>query len=225
MRRVSILLDPDLQIEPTVSRRWRLAATGLGLILALTLSLFTVRPIAATSQVMKAQSAEKNAVVGAQSKADATSERFEFAGRVLDPDGKPVAGAKLHLAYFRYQGKGARFSTRCPRSNAQGRFHFYATKQDFSDTDTNEPWTTAIVVATLEGFGLGWADAAESGEKTIDRLNLTLRLVRDDPPISGRIVDLQGHPVAGVAIEPGEILEPEARALSSWINASRRQQG
>jgi beta-lactamase regulating signal transducer with metallopeptidase domain len=223
VRRVSVLLDPDLNIELTASRCWRLAATCLGFILALALSLFTVRPIAATAQVMKAQSTEKSALVAARSKADGAPQRFEYAGRVLDPDGKPVAGAKLHLAYFRYQGKGV--PPVRAQSVAQGRFHFSATKQDFSDTDADNPWTTAIVVATLEGFGLGWADAAESGEKPIDRLNLTLRLARDDLPISGRIVDLQGHPVAGVAIEPGEILEPEAADLSSWINASRGSKG
>ena len=85
-----MLLDPDLHIEPTAPRCWRLAATCLGLILALALSLFTVRPIAATAQVMKAQSTEKNAMVGAQSKAAGTSDRFEYAGSVLDPDGNNV---------------------------------------------------------------------------------------------------------------------------------------
>jgi beta-lactamase regulating signal transducer with metallopeptidase domain len=224
-RRVSVLLDPDIHIEPTLSRRWRLAATFLGLIGALALSLFTVRPIAATAQVMKAQSMEKNASNAAQSKGNEMSERFEYAGHVLDPDGTPVAGVKLHLAYFGYQGK-------CPppvraTSDREGRFHFEVTKQDFSDTDIDNPWTTAIVVASKEELGLGWAYAAEwadpneSEKKTIDRLNLTLRLVRDDLPISGRIVDLQGHPVAGVSIDPNEILEPEGGDLSTWIADSR----
>jgi beta-lactamase regulating signal transducer with metallopeptidase domain/protocatechuate 3,4-dioxygenase beta subunit len=229
-RRVSVLLDPDIHIEPTLSRRWRLGATCLGLIGALALSLFSVRPIAATAQVMKAQSIEKNAPSAAQSKGNEMSERFEYAGRVLDPDGKPVVGAMLHLTYFGYRGK-------CPppvraTSDPEGRFHFEVTEQDFSDADYDKPWTTAIVVASQkEELGLGWADAGEradvnaSDEKKIDRLNLTLRLVPDDRPISGRIVDLQGHPVAGVSIEPNEILEPEGGDLSTWIADSRSGQG
>ena len=34
-----------------------------------------------------------------------TGDRFEYAGRVVDPEGNPVAGAKLHLAYFGYNGQ------------------------------------------------------------------------------------------------------------------------
>jgi beta-lactamase regulating signal transducer with metallopeptidase domain/protocatechuate 3,4-dioxygenase beta subunit len=222
-RRVSVLLDPDIHIELRISHGWRLAATCVGLILALGLSLFTVQPTAVTAQVMKAQSSEKNAPGAKRSEAEETGVRFEYAGRVVDPDGKPTAGAKLHLAYFRYQGKGA--PPVRATSDAQGRFHFEVTKQDFSDTDIDDPWTTAVVVASLEGFGLGWADAGESEEKPIDRGNLTLRLVRDDLPVSGRIVNLQGQPVAGVLIQLNEIMEPEQGDLSSWISAVKGSKG
>ena len=34
-------------------------------------------------------------------------------------------------------------------------------------------------------------------------------------------MDLQGKPIAGVTIEPGEIFEPEGQDLNSWITASR----
>ena len=222
-RRVSVLLDPDIHIEPTLSRRWRLTATCLGLIVALALSLFTVRPIAATTQIMKAQPMEKNTPVGARSKGDEMSERFEYAGRVLDPDGKPVAGAKLHLACFEYQRKGP--PPVRATSDDQGRFHFVVTKQDFPDTDDDEPWKGASVIASVEGFGLAWASPSGSEDKPVDPLKLTLRLVRDDLPISGRIVDLQGHPVPGVSIESNQILESEGGDLSTWIADSRTCKG
>ena len=52
---------------------------------------------------------------------DAT-ERLEFAGRVLDPDGKLLAGAKLHMVHLRAAAKTppvVRVMT-----DSQGRFHF-----------------------------------------------------------------------------------------------------
>ena len=56
------------------------------------------------------------------------------------------------------------------------------------------PW----LVATAPGFGPGWVrgafKAAASGE-------LTVRLVEDGPPIEGRIVDLEGRPVAGAQVK------------------------
>ena len=52
------------------------------------------------------------------------------------------------------------------------------------------------------------------------RADLTIRLARGDAPISGRIVDLEGRPVAGATIRPEEILEPERDDLSAWIGAA-----
>ena len=81
------------------------------------------------------------------------------------------------------------------------------------------------------GFGLGWADAGEwadvhaSEPKKIDPRNLTVRLTGDQAPISGRIVDLEGRPLAGVIIRPGEILEPKERDLSAFIAASTNGKG
>jgi beta-lactamase regulating signal transducer with metallopeptidase domain len=222
-RRVTLLLDPNLRVAQSISRRWRATAIGLGLLLALALSLFTVRPVPASAQVMKAGAASTKPTVRAESKSDKTAQVLEYAGRVLGPDGQPVAGAGLHLAYFRYLGK-VRPPTRAT-SDADGRFRFTMTKQDFTNTDSDSPWTTATVVATRDGFGLGWADAAVDDKKSIDPLKLTIRLASDDQPIVGRIVDLQGKPVADVSIQLGEIRESEQGDLSSWIDAATRSKG
>ena len=130
----------------------------------------------------------------AETPAKKEGEMFRYAGLVLDPDGKPVAGAKLHLAYWRDQGP-ARTEVR-GTTDAQGRFGFTVTKRDFPDTDEEQPWTWAQVVATAEGFGLGWASAFDKNGKTLDPPGLTIRLAKDDVPIEGRIVDLEGRAVA-----------------------------
>ena len=168
----------------------------------------------------------RNQAADASHRATPTGDRFEFAGRVLDPDDKPIAGAKLHLAYFGYNGQvpPAIRAT----SDSTGHFRIDVRKEDFVDTNYETPWITVQVVATAEGFGLGWAEASEwadvhaSVAKKVDPQNLTVRLARDDPPISGRVVDLEGRPVAGATIRPAEILEPPSPDLSAWIAASTK---
>ena len=154
-RRVRVLLDPEFRVEPAVSRRWRLATVSLGLVGALALSFLTVRPIAATAQVMKAPTNQNSVPSPASRKNEATPHQFEYAGHVIDSNGKPVPGAKLHLAYFRMRGENP--PPVLATSDAQGRFRFNATKSDFLDTDYENPWTTAILVARSDEprYGLG----------------------------------------------------------------------
>jgi hypothetical protein len=50
--------------------------------------------------------------------------------------------------------------------------------------------------------------------------NLTLRLVKDDVVIRGRILDLQGRPVAGAKVRIGDTLYvPKKGDLTAWIAA------
>ncbi len=216
-RRVRLLLEPDYRIEQSTSRRWKLATACTGLATALLLSLITLRP-PAIAQEMKATPGPKTTAGSPSPKAAVAADRFEYAGRVLDPAGKPVADAKLHLAYFGYNGQ-APPAIRAT-SDARGLFRIEVSKADFVDTTYEAPWTTAQVVATVAGFGLGWADASKDEHSNTDPRNLTIRLARDDAPITGRLVDLEGRPVAGATIRPLEIREPEKGDLAPWIAAS-----
>ncbi len=153
------------------------------------------------------------------SKFATTGDRIEFAGRVVDPEGNPVAGAKLHLAHFGYNGQ-APPAIRAT-SDRDGRFSINVTKRDFADSTYETPWTTAQVVATAAGFGLGWADTFKHEDANIYPHNLTVRLARGGVPISGRLVDLEGRPVVGATIGHEEILEPVSTDLSAWMAASK----
>jgi beta-lactamase regulating signal transducer with metallopeptidase domain len=221
-RRVRLLLEPNYRIERTTSRRWKLATASMGLVAALPLSMITFRP-SVTAQEMKATQGLKTSAGTAPPTAAIAADRFEYAGRVLDPDGKPVADAKLHLAYFGYNGQGTpaiRATT-----DAKGQFRIVVSQGDFVDTTYDAPWTTAQVVASSAGFGLGWADAAKEEDAKCDPRNLTIRLAHEDGPISGRLVDLEGRPVAGATVRHQEILEPEQGDLSAWITASTASTG
>jgi beta-lactamase regulating signal transducer with metallopeptidase domain len=217
--RVRRLLDADYRVEQTTATHWKLAATGLGLVCAFLLSMVTLRPPVASAQDMKAGPAASRSGGTASTGAEESGDRLEFGGRVVDPDGKPFAGARLHLAYY---GRGPEGGVRVrTTSDSAGRFRFAVAKADLDPQ--NEPSKFAQVVASADGFGPGWENTftlADNGPKP-DSRNLTVRLVRDDVPISGRLVDLEGRPLPGVTIQPVRILAAKDGDLTPWIKASK----
>jgi hypothetical protein len=52
---------------------------------------------------------------------------------------------------------------------------------------------------------------------------LTVRLAKDDVPITGRIRDLEGRPVRGAVIRPIALITTPAEDLSPWLRAIRDQ--
>jgi RNA polymerase sigma factor (sigma-70 family) len=130
-------------------------------------------------------------------------ESVAVSGRVVDPDGKPFAGARLYLNYFAARGKDrpARAT-----SGADGAFSFTFKRSALDESSPNASWYQVIAVA--EGHGPDWAYAT----KPVASPNLVLRLVKD-LPIQGRILDLNGRPVQGATLRVEHIdayADPEA---------------
>jgi RNA polymerase sigma factor (sigma-70 family) len=142
-----------------------------------------------------------------------------FHGHVVDPDGRPVAGAKLYLDYFRWSERDAAPPLRAT-SDADGRFRFAIAKSYF-ELPHLERWRTARVVALVEGYGPGGSDSDETDAGR----ELTVRLARDDMPIAGRLVDLEGRPVAGATIRVERISGPTSGDLTPWIKAANAREG
>jgi RNA polymerase sigma factor (sigma-70 family) len=139
----------------------------------------------------------------------------EFRGQVLDPDGKPFAGAKLHLFYST--------SKKLPipagvTSDAEGRFHFRIAKTDFDRLNKPPWWENGFVVATAKGYGLGMSEKMLAGKSGPNNA-LTLRLAKDDAPLTGRILDLQGKPVAGVTVRVQGLHAPFKGDLAAFVSA------
>src|SRR5262249_13413160 len=135
----------------------------------------------------------------------------EVRGRVLDPDGQPVPGARLVFVYSPVEkGPEKVWATSSP----DGRFRFTVGKS-FQDPLLENPWDHTFVVAVAEGYGFAWARVRPDR-----RGGLTLRLVRDDLPIQGRVLDLEGQPVAGatVRLEP-DLFVPTRGDLADWLKA------
>jgi RNA polymerase sigma factor (sigma-70 family) len=158
-----------------------------------------------------------------QSLADAP---ITIEGKVVDPDGKPVAGAAVALL---------RKLPPPPRGQDVPFLHLPEDLlgQTTTDQDGRYSWTLSqadlkkmrettelTVLAGAKNFGLGWQSAAvkPNQDPVVVRLS-------PEQPVRGRLVDLQGQPTAGVKVhvlsvdkdgaERLELSEP-ASGLPGW---------
>ncbi len=122
---------------------------------------------------------------------------FPVRGRVLDPDGQPVAGAEIFVRPFARSvedpaGPGRKGQRgRVAASGADGRFRFDLDKASSDWLDSGDPaWHHGADRGRGAGTGPAWVEAGSllKGDEA------TLRLVPDDVPIRGRVVDSQGRP-------------------------------
>jgi RNA polymerase sigma factor (sigma-70 family) len=155
---------------------------------------------------------------------------FPVRGRVLDPDGRPMTHAEIYVRHNSFDVMTAATGNSIPESrsdrvatsDADGRFHFDLDKSasDFPYRDF-PVWHGAQIAAAAPGYGPAWVAAGsllKGGEAT-------LRLVRDDAPIRGRVVDLQGRPVAGAAVYAREILELGERGKDASLASGQVDYG
>jgi hypothetical protein len=73
---------------------------------------------------------------------------------------------------------------------ADGNFGFQISASEYAALGGDNPWSIFQVVAAAKGFGPDWAKVEPHAKDA-----LTLRLVKDDVPITGCVLDLQGRPV------------------------------
>ena len=138
---------------------------------------------------------------------------WTYSGRVVDPDGRPFAGARLGLT----TGTDPAKPIAGPRaiSGADGRFRF---------TLDQKGWGVAsgvvnllFVTAQADGFGVG---LSEGDEADADR-DLIVRLRRDDVPIAWRVLDLEGRPVAGAKVRVLDLWSGDSADLGPWIESAK----
>ncbi len=159
--------------------------------------------------------------------------KVELTGRVVGPDGKPAAGARV--AVFTPEkssfGDGKPLAT----TAADGIFKFSVPRSELA-LHLGEQNTGAQVVATADGYGLAWRSVAaflpkEEQSGTQRFLNLfrggnepILRLVADDAPLSGQIKTQDGKPVGGVRIAVQWLGGNDKEDLGPWLAAVARNE-
>jgi len=150
--------------------------------------------------------------------ADEKGDTVEVRGRVVDPNGNPFAGAKVFFARFILWGRDV---SPPPHSisDADGRFRLRISKTIEGD-HLKAHWMRGAVVAVGKGFAPGWV-----GGDDVERLtNTTIRLAKE-VPIEGRVIDLQGKPIAGVNVQLRNVAFRETRdGLKDFVEALRSQQ-
>ena len=144
---------------------------------------------------------------------------IEVRGRVVDPDGQPVAGATVRTAYLDREIKPA------PEVDQRaGRAVCHAGAAVAAQLRAAAPRCHVSLGRRLgtrlrAGLGLGRrAKPAHSGE-------VAIRLVADGPPIEGRIVDLEGRPIAGVAVRVERVWFDQRRQTVGLAGSGRWMAG
>jgi RNA polymerase sigma factor (sigma-70 family) len=145
---------------------------------------------------------------------DKPAETVEAKGRVVAPDGRPVAGAVVTAVYFRENAPSRPRAT----SGPDGRFTIRLPRQA-GDASDGYPARFPWLVASALGYGVGWAERALRPDGPAER---ELRLVEEGPPIEGRVVDLEGRSVAGARVQADAIWFDEKGDLAGWIARARR---
>lgn len=166
----------------------------------------------------RANKTEAADAVLAAAKSDRPRTTVEAAGRVLDPDGKPVTGAKVFFVRYTVRNRnrpapveeGGR-----ALSGSDGRFRFDIDLSGEAGEDMKKGWTSGQIVAVREGFGPAVVDFRQADELG----SLTLKLARDDVPIKGRVLDLEGKPVAGVTVRVTQFVLMKKDVLPVWLKA------
>jgi len=184
-------------------------------------------------QVAEKPAIKRNAGQPIASRDAVKGETLTVVGRVLDPQGKPVAGANITLWWhLGYEGYYRMWHPRTikplqPRfgavTDAAGHFRFTFSPSEIDDGPMNMwegRWKSAQVVAAAKGYGPGWVLAED-----IRKGELTIRLAEDNVPIKRRIVDLQGRPVAGcrvriVHLDRGDDFIKDFLWQTSWTGLS-----
>jgi RNA polymerase sigma factor (sigma-70 family) len=136
-----------------------------------------------------------------------------YAGRVLGPKGEPVAGAKVYYNFIAHEKVPTPVRA---TTDAEGRFSFTLGNKDVplsADYGRDGPFHIGQVVAKAEGFTYAWEFSPKQPG------DLTLELAKDDTPIEGRILDLQGKPFAGLRVSVVSVAAPPKGDLSAFVKA------
>jgi len=179
--------------------------TGLGVL---------ARPAPVDKEAPPAQATGPKAVVAPQPAKEQTEGTAEYRGRVLGPDDRPVAGAKLHMTLAWVYRHPSSPSPAYATTGPDGRFAFTVPKARFGNQAT-------VVAATAANHGAGWVEVPAEGKRDA----LTIRLVKDDVPITGQIVDLEGKPVSGATVTVLRINAAPKEDLGPWLDAVKARKG
>lgn len=141
-----------------------------------------------------------------------TSQNPTYSGRVFGPNGKPLKQVSVRL--LPPQGFAGANQTKRATSDDDGRFRFSISKSELDSLVGPRRSESPRIVADAPGFGPDWKNVSPKGQT-----QLTFRLGKDDKPIRGRIVTLEGKPVAAATIRVKAVHCGPATSLSKFLES------
>src|SRR5262245_1018906 len=138
--------------------------------------------------------------------------KVEASGSVVDPDGKPVAGAKVIYQQdpLREDAQALYPEPSTGVSGKDGSFKFEALMYD-KGPDGHEPMGGLTAIApgfAPAGTGVGLPESLKGR---------TLRFARDDIPLENRFVDLEGKPIAGITARAVYVIVHPENDIGPWL--------
>ncbi len=138
-----------------------------------------------------------------------------FTGRVLGPDAKPVAGAKIFIVPDEPKLKA--IGPVRALTDADGRFSFDAPDMTFRNLDGLPARRQGLLFATHEGYAADWMttwghlpDEWRAGRTSVkQQAEHTLRLARNDVTIHGTLLDPDGRHLAGARVRLTALMVPK----------------
>ncbi len=140
--------------------------------------------------------------------------RMFVAGRVLDPQGKPIAGVAIDVVG---RPRLPWVATRLPterrvligrgETGSDGRFRFDAART------ASTRFFEVDAVAAAPGFGVGWARLNPDAEQPAAEITL-----RPEQVVHARVVDINGQPAVGVQFWVGRVGRFTGRGTFEGVN-------
>jgi uncharacterized GH25 family protein len=126
-----------------------------------------------------------------------------FAGKVVDPDGKGIANAKI-VIMLRERGWGSSIKRDIAKTDAEGNFEVKAIPAE----------RRYSINASAEGYG-GNSIEVQADDAVDNHLDVeTLTLAAANLSVSGQIVNTQGNPVSDARVEGSGEDQPHPNTLS-----------
>jgi beta-lactamase regulating signal transducer with metallopeptidase domain/5-hydroxyisourate hydrolase-like protein (transthyretin family) len=220
-RRIALLLDEQLTILRTASRRWRIGTACAALVAAALLSLVTLQrqEVIAADSTTDAAPPPTEAKATAAPAAEVTPSTLPITvrGRALTSDGKPLAGATIYLASVRGDWKRLAETT----SNGDGAYEFrdVALPIEAPRDNRRQPVGAFEVFGMADGRAFAYRplkwfrpnqkhyddrelmfmEDRPHGFGTEDPIELDLTFAKPQT-LAGRLVDDAGQPIAGATL-------------------------
>jgi hypothetical protein len=142
---------------------------------------------------------------------DDPAQADRYAGRVIGPDGRPCAGARLYLVDSGPLTERPLASIRALADDS-GRFQFSAPDMTDLAFDGLPIRRAGLLVAIANGYGPDWVTTLQP-----KATKWTLKLIRDRQ-IHGRLLDQRGEPIAGVDVNVTSLSVPHHGDLDDYLN-------